>query len=151
VKLKAILLCSAMALLLAANPSTRPTPIQGDSIGADVVVLGQLGVPVGQEVTIGGHKKAVGPFPDMFSVDTIDGKNAPAGIRLEVAGVGAWPDGTAATLKGCEVGTLRYLQLSETNFGPDDDRWKGPHQQLFLKFEASEVVKPANLKLSPPE
>ena len=146
-RLKSNLLCGATVLLVAATPATRPTPIKAERIGDDTVVLGQLGVPVGQEVTIRGHKRRLGPIACMFSVDTIDGKAAPIATRVEVAGVGTWPDGTAATLKGCEVGTLRYLHLWETNFGPEDDRWKGPHQELFLTFEVSEVVEPATLKL----
>jgi hypothetical protein len=34
-----------------------------------------------------------------------------------------------------------------TNFGPNDSRWKGPYQQLFLRFEVEKIVSPANLAL----
>jgi hypothetical protein len=39
----------------------------------------------------------------------------------------------------------------ETNFtGPEDPRWKGPHQQLFLIFDVSQVVSPAGLEVGNP-
>jgi hypothetical protein len=116
------------------------------TIGRDVVILGELGLPVGKETTISGRKRSIGKGEDTFDVETIDGK--PATVRsIGVEGIDNWPDGTKATLRGNEVGLLRYLQLRETGFGRNDPRWKGPHQELFVSFHVSEVVAPAGLKV----
>jgi hypothetical protein len=140
--------CCALLLLVGAEPATRPSRVPGHEIGSGVIILGELGLPVGQETTVRGVKKSVGPLQEMFTVETIAGKAAPDGLRIQVDGIARWPDGTKATLRGNEVGTLRFVHLSETNFGPGDDRWKGPHQELFLSFHVSEVIAPHGLEVA---
>ena len=137
----------ALLLLLGAESTPRPTTVAGQDIGRRVVILGELGLPVGQDATIAGVKKPVAPGLN-FIVESIDGKPAPKGLRIRVDGIGKWPDGTKATLRGNEIGTLRFVHLDETNYGPDDDRWKGPHQVLLLSFHVSEVVAPKDLEVT---
>jgi hypothetical protein len=141
---------AALLLLIGAEPVTRPSTIPCEKIGNGVVILGELGLPVGQACTVTGVKKAVGPLPEMFTVETIDGKAAPHDLRIQVNGLAKWPDGAKATLRGYEVGTLRFQGLDGTNYsGADDPRYKGPHQRLLLHFEVTELVEPRGLKLAP--
>lgn len=141
--------CAALLVLIGAEPATRPSQIARPDIGDSVIIVGDLGLPVGQETTITGIKKANGPLQDMFTVEAIDGVAAPKRLRIRVDGIGNWTDGTRATLRGYEIGTLRFLHLDETNFGPNDDRWTGPYQKLFLSFHVSEVTAPKGLEVSP--
>jgi hypothetical protein len=139
---------TALLLLLGAEPTPRPTNVASHDVGRRVVVLGELGLPVGQDATIAGVKKPVGPGLN-FIVESIEGKPSPRGLRIHVDGIGTWPDGTRATLRGNEVGTLRFVHQEDLNYAPNDDRWKGPYQQLFLSFHVSEVVSPEELKITP--
>lgn len=137
----------ALAVLPAVVPTTKPSTIPAHSVGKDTVILGDLGMPVGEQVEIGGHKEVAGPLPEVFLVESINGNKAPPDLRIQVEGIAPWPDRTSAELRGCEVGYLRFLHLAETNFGAHDDRWKGEHQVLFLKFKPSKIIAPNNLKL----
>ena len=114
-------------------------------VGKKVEIIGDLGVPVGKKVTITGRKERNGPLANWFWVATVDGKKKEIGIQID--GISHWPDGTEATLSGAEVGTLKFLTLKMTNYGPNDSRWKGPHQKLFLRFQVNKIVAPANLVL----
>ncbi|HVS70332.1 MAG TPA: hypothetical protein VHQ47_03665 [Phycisphaerae bacterium] len=147
VMIRVMVVGGAVALIGCAGSAGRRMVIGGSRIGNDVVVVGDLGVPVGQEITIEGHKQADGPLADMFWVDTVDGKRLPGARGVEVVGIGGWRDGTVARLRGREVGTLRYVQLGDTNVGPDPNGWKGAYQRLFLRFEVSEVIAPAGITL----
>jgi hypothetical protein len=115
-------------------------------IGSKVLILGQLGVPIGETVTVSGVKKANGPLADYFWVDTVNGKKL-SGVRgIQVEGIANWPDGTRATLRGHEVGTIRFLSLRDGNTDPRNKRFK-PHQTIFLSFRVKTIVNPKNLKL----
>jgi hypothetical protein len=139
---------AACLLLVGAEPAAHHTAVSGDKIGDSVIVLGDLGLPVGQAVTIGGRKERAGRGRGTFLVETIDGKPTSADLHTHVTGIRKWREGTKATLRGNEVGTLRFVTIGETNFtGPEDPRWKGPHQQLFLTFDVSQVVSPAGLEV----
>jgi len=148
VKHWSLITCAISASLIGAGPTTEPAHITSQEIGKGVLILGELGLPVGKETTITGFKKSVGPLQDMFTVETIDGKNVPDRLRIEVKGADKWADGTKATLLGHEVGTLRFASLSDGNLGPDDERWKGPYQTLYLRFVVTEVVSPQGLQVS---
>jgi hypothetical protein len=128
--------------------TTKPPTVPATKIGDELVILGDLGLPIGKQVTISGHKHAIGPLRDIFLVETVNGDPVPPETRVTISGIESWPEKTIATLRGCEVGTLRFLQLNETNYGRHDERWKGPHQTLFLRFEVSEIVEPTGLKLA---
>jgi hypothetical protein len=138
--------CAAV-LLIGAGPAPRPTTVPAAEIGKRLIIFGELGLPVGKDTEITGRKRSVGPNRDMFVVETIDGKPAPDGLRIQVNGIKKWPEETKATLQGCEVGTLRFVTEHEGNPARNDKRWKGPYQQLFLSFHVSVVVAPDGLKI----
>ena len=121
------------------------TAVSCSEIGRTILIQGELGKPVGSEITITGEKRANGPFADDFWVETVDGKALKKGIT--VPGIETWPDGTKATLRGYEEGKLRYLHLDETNFGPHDSRWHGPYQTLFMTFRVIKVIAPTGLRI----
>jgi hypothetical protein len=137
--------CVIAMLLLGADHAKGPSTIRARSIGDRILILGELGLPVGQETTITGRKVFNGKGEDTFDVETIDGKAA--SLLISVYGIDKWPNKTKATLRGNEIGELRYIHLNETGFADNDPRWKGPRQQLFLSFHVSEVVAPAGLKI----
>lgn len=145
-----IIACATALFIIGCQPTLRHSTVDSSQIGDDVTILGKLGLPVGQQTTITGIKKSVGPIRDMFTIETIDGTPSPAGLRIRVHGIANWPDETRATLRGSETGVLDFLYLHQTNYsGPDDDRWTGPHQHLFLHFDVSEVVSPTDMKIVP--
>jgi hypothetical protein len=141
----AIVGCFAILSLMGGKPTTQPIVILSDRIGNGVSILGKLGLPVGQETTIKGRKHRDAPGSNWFLVETIDGKPAPANLHVWVRGTGKWPDGTKATLRGGEIGTLHYSTIA--NYAPDDPRWKEPSQELHLEFDANEVVEPRGRRL----
>lgn len=114
-------------------------------IGSSILIEGNLGLPVGAVVEIQGFKETNGPLPNWFWVESIDGKQLDSKRGIQVNGVSKWRDGTRATLSGHETGILKFLTLKETNYGPDDSRWNGPHQVIHLTFEVDRVVEPKGL------
>jgi len=114
-------------------------------IGSSILIEGDLGQPVGAEVEIQGFKETNGPLANWFWVESIDGKRLDSKRGIQVNGVSKWKDGTRATLSGHETGILKFLALNETNYGPNDSRWNGPHQIIHLRFEVDRVVEPKEL------
>lgn len=114
-------------------------------IGSSILIEGDLGQPVGAMVEIQGFKEANGPLANWFWVESIDGKRLDSKCGIQVKGVSKWRDGTRATLSGRETGILKFLTLNETNYGPDDSRWNGPHQVIHLMFAVDRVVEPKGL------
>ncbi|MFM9061684.1 MAG: hypothetical protein ACKOOI_01415 [Pirellula sp.] len=114
-------------------------------IGSSILIEGDLGQPVGAMVEIQGFKEAHGPLANWFWVESIDGKRLDSKRGIQVNGVSKWRDGTRATLSGHETGIFKFLSLNETNYGPDDSRWNGPHQVIHLTFEVDRVVEPTGL------
>lgn len=114
-------------------------------IGSSILIDGDLGKPVGAEVEIQGFKMKNGPLSNWFWVESIDGKRLDSKRGIQVDGISKWRDGTRATLSGHENGVLRFLTLDETNYGPSDSRWSGPHQVIHLTFEVDSVVEPKGL------
>jgi hypothetical protein len=99
-------------------------------IGSSILIEGDLGQPVGAEVEIQGFKRQNGPLANWFWVESIDGKRLDSKRGIQVNGISTWKDGTKATLLGPETGILKFRALNETNYGPDDPRWKGPCQVI---------------------
>ena len=114
-------------------------------IGSSILIEGDLGQPVGAVVEVQGFKETNGPLANWFWVESIDGKRLDSKRGIQVNGVSKWRDGTRATLSGHETGILKFLALNETNYGPDDSRWNGPHQVIHLTFEVDRVVEPKGL------
>lgn len=120
-------------------------------IGTRAIVIGVLGWPVGQEITIHGHKLSLaernGPLEKgSFLVDAVDGQKLGARVVIRVRGIQEWPVGTAATIRGYEVGTIRFERIEDANYGLDNPRFK-PHQVIWMFFEPVQIVEPKALKL----
>ena len=136
-------------LMLAASPAlgqmdSSSRQIPAAEIGSKTLILGDLGVPIGEAVTISGEKRTNGPLANQFWVDTINGKKL-AGVRgILVKGISHWPNGTHATLGGHEVGTIRFRSAHDGN--EPDDKQIQPRQIIFLTFHV-EKIEPKNLKL----
>ncbi|SRR6266705_5440510 len=117
-------------------------------IGQRTVILGALGRPIGEEVTIHGHKWAtphMGAFN--FQVDTLNGELLKRSVNIMVRGIEKWPDNTEATIRGYEAGDIRFEHNNDGNWGGADDTRFRTHQIIWMSFEGVEVVKPTNLKL----
>ena len=140
-----ILTFSLLALLVRPAGAAEKQTLPAASVGKDIEIVGTLGVPVGKVVTIKGHKTSGVTVGNLFEVTSLDGKAAKLVVTVE--GIDDWPDGTEAQLVGSEEGTLKFLTLEMTNYGPNDPRWKGPYQKLFLSFKVKKIVSPANLAL----
>jgi hypothetical protein len=148
--LTAVLFCCAAVLVAGAvspGPSKAAQRLPYNEIGNTVLIDGDLGRPVGSVVRIQGYKQANGPLANWFWVERIDGKPLETTRGVLVSGISNWKDGTKATLTGYEIGILKFRSLKETNFGPDDPRWHGPHQVLDLTFEVERVEEPSELIL----
>jgi hypothetical protein len=72
--------CCIALLLLGAEPTTGPSTIPHTKVGESIIIIGDLGVPVGEQVTITGIKKFDRGGQSGFVVETIDGKTAPASL-----------------------------------------------------------------------
>jgi len=145
-----VLIIGVLSVLLAGCTSTTSRVSVAD-IGRRAIVIGGLERPVGQEITIHGHKLSLaernGPLEEgSFLVDAVDGQNVGGRVVVRVRGIHDWPGGTAATIRGYEVGTIRFERIEDANYGPDDPRFK-PHQVIWMFFEPVEVVEPKMLKI----
>ena len=138
-KMKPVLLAfSLLGLLVSPGGAAEKQTLPADSVGKDVEIVGTLGVPVGKVVTIKGRKTSSITVRNLFEVTSVDGKAAKLVVTVE--GIEEWPDGTEAELVGSEEGTLKFLTLKMTNYGPNDPRWKGPYQTLSLTFKIEKIV-----------
>jgi len=126
--------------------AAEPVTLPARDIGNTTIILGKFGRPIGEQVTVQGVKRRNGPLTNAFRVESVNGKLQK--VIIYIRGIEAWPEGTPATLRGYEVGTLRFLTDRETNLPPDITF--PPHQKLFLSFQVDEIVEPKDLKLAPP-
>ena len=148
-RLAALIYGTVTMLLAGCAVTTSRVPVA--HIGHGAILMGAFGEPVGQEITIGGHKLAQsecrGPLQEgSFRVDAVDGKKLHASVVLLVRGIGEWQEGASATLRGYEVATVRFETINDTNYGPDDSRFK-PRQSVWMFFEPLEVIQPKSLKI----
>jgi len=130
---------------VAANGRTLEVPY--DDIPSKTVILGRLGIPIGRPALLHGKKARRGPNPNCFIVDKINGQPVPPGtdIYVENTGISKWADGTEATLRGHEVGTVRYRTMHDGNFDDADPRFH-PEQRVFLDFVIEKVIEPQGLQ-----
>lgn len=134
----ALLAFSLLGLIILPAGAAEKQTLPADSVGKDIEIVGALGVPVGKVVKVKGRKASSVTVGNLFEVTSVDGKAAKVVVTVE--GIEDWPDGTEAELVGSEEGTLKFLTLEMTNYGPNDPRWKGPHQQIFLTFKIGKIV-----------
>jgi hypothetical protein len=130
---------------IAAEPA--PTQMQAGEIGNRTIILGDLGHPIGEELTIHGKKVTNGPL-HQFRVDTVNNQLLEHSMAVNIEGIDQWSDGTEATMRGCELGEIRYRHIEDGNFGPDDPRFKS-HQMIFLSFHPTKLLEPNGLKIAP--
>jgi hypothetical protein len=144
------LVVAISAFLLAGCAATK-SRVPVSDIGRRTIVFGGLGHPVGEELTIHGQKISEahrnGPLEEgSFLVDTVDGQKLDVPVVVRVRGIHEWPGDTIATIRGYEVGTIRFEHIDDANYGPDDPRFK-PHQVIWMFFEPQDVVQPKSLKI----
>ena len=130
--------------MLALGAKSVLNNIKATDIGDKFLVIGDSGYPLGQEITIRGHKTNAGLGDNNFDVEAIDGKKQ--SLIIEVDGIQSWPDKTGATLRGYEEGYIRYLNVKDTQL-PNGAHFT-PRQRIFVGFHANKVVEPTDLKLS---
>lgn len=142
-----ILTLAVFALLLAGCAATKQRIPLAD-VGSRTVILGCLGRPIGEEITIHGYKEPPRPMQgsECFRVDTVNGERVERPTVINVRGIREWPSKTESTIRGYEAGDIRFEHITDANYGPDDPRFK-THQLIWMSFEGVEVIKPANLKL----
>jgi hypothetical protein len=145
-------LCKTIAAFVlitigAAAKVTEPQRISAGEIIGKYVITGALGVPIGEEVTIHGHKtRPAGPDSGTeFLVDTINGNKLQPPAEVGIRGIEKWRYDQEATIRGYEIGTIRFLHAEDTNISPREKFT--PRQVLLLNFRAIEVLGQANLKL----
>ncbi len=117
--------------------------VRAADVGAKTVILGELGRAVGEEVTIRGRKIRDGGRGDLFLVEAVDGRRLEQAVEVEIRGIAAWAEHTVATLRGCEIGTVRFARGENGNPRPSAECKVG--QRILLTFEVREVVEPAGL------
>jgi hypothetical protein len=142
-----ILIIAALAFMLAGCVANKSLVASSD-IGRRTVILGDLGRPIGEEVTIHGRTQTPNIYNGgaSFLVDSVDGQKLERSVALNVRGITGWVVGTEATIRGYEVGDIRFEHIDDLNFGPDDPRFK-THQVIWMSFEPLEIIAPKNLKI----
>jgi hypothetical protein len=144
-KSRSQLLTICITVLAAGNAVAQTAPpkqLSHRQVGRAVLIIGELGFPIGKEMIIHGFKRNIVKQPNMFEVDEIDGKRLERSIFISVPDLEQWPDDTEATLQGCERGELRFLydwQTSLPALAPGERR-RDPVQMLFTEFEVRSVI-----------
>ena len=136
-------------VFLLAGCTTSARRVSAVTIGRQTIVMGCLGHQVGQEITIHGHKSVPRHMQDArsFVVDSVDGRTLDKPVVMRVSGSSAWPGNTVATIRGHEVAVIRFEDIDDANYGPDDPRFR-PHQIIILFFSSTEIVEPKTLSLA---
>jgi lipopolysaccharide export LptBFGC system permease protein LptF len=132
----------------AAEAKKKVVTIEASDVGEGTIIRGDLGLPIGEEVTIHGKKLANPLSAHTFLVDTVNYQKREQSRTVNVVGIQKWPAGTEATIRGYEEGMIRFLHAEDTNIAEGDATFK-PHQFLGLSFRPIEVSKPKGLELAP--
>ena len=144
-----VLILVAISFMLAGCATTKSRVPLSD-IGRQTVILGELGRPIGEEVTIHGHTQApnIPNHGTTFLADSVDGKKLERPVGLDIRGILGWPDGTEAIIRGYEFGRIQYLHSDDGNGPPGDPdpRFK-TYQIIWMSFEPLEIISPKNLKI----
>ncbi|HWY31454.1 MAG TPA: hypothetical protein VNX46_11895, partial [Candidatus Acidoferrum sp.] len=96
-----ILIIAALAFMLAGCVANKSLVASSD-IGRRTVILGDLGRPIGEEVTIHGRTQTPNIYNGgaSFLVDSVDGQKLERSVALNVRGITGWVVGTEATIRG---------------------------------------------------
>jgi hypothetical protein len=115
-------------------------PVSG--IGRQAVILGELGRPIGEEVTIHGHKESPTMLNGVhsFFVDILNGHKLEHPIGIDVDGIRGWPNNTEATIRGYEVGVILFEHAGDDNIAASagDTTFK-PYQVISMSFKPLEI------------
>ena len=151
----ALVLAAIVVALANVAAELKTITIDAHQIGNNFVVRGYTGHLLGEEIIIKGHKynyalrrdgRVGGVFGNgdrTFVVEAINDKKD--GLSIQVEGIESWPDQTAATLRGYEQCSIRYLQADDSKppKGPDFK----PYQEAFTTFHVTEIIEPKTLQL----
>lgn len=131
----------------------KPQLIDWSGAGTEYVIIGELGLPVGEEITIQGERITLLPdvYCTAFVVDAVNGTKLGTPKTIAIDNITGFPVGTRVTLKGHEYGTLKQLTSKRTNVSPQEARNVKPRQKLFLRFYPIQVIQPGGLKLDKAE
>lgn len=122
----------------------KAAEVFASDIGQGTIIMGMLGKPIGQDVTIHG-RKVTNLFADLFVVDVIDGEKCTPSATIHVPGIENWPENTQATLYGHEIGTIRFKGIGDTQLPPGAK--VKPVQMIILNFRTIKIVEPKGLKM----
>jgi hypothetical protein len=145
------LTCLAMAVvsfaLCAADDPEKPTEVTVNDVGRRVVICGNLGQPIGEEVTVRGRKVPAGKGDQInFFVEAVNGQPLKPPTTIQVPRIIDWPIGTRAEIVGQEEGTITFTDIRNTALQNDDPRFV-LRQKIYLHFKASVLKDPGDLKL----
>jgi hypothetical protein len=125
--------------------------IDSDDIGRTVIVLGNLGRPLGEKMTIQGRKLTTedGLKGDTtFEVQKIDGEALDRPRRVNIDGIGSWVRHQEATIVGYERGTIQFLYAEHTSLSLEAALKFTPRQRAFVEFVPYRVEAPDGTKLN---
>ena len=141
-------LCFALIaiILTAADKATKTTEVPASDIRARVVILGDLGQPIGETVTIHGTTVRPGKGDEVdIAVDSVNGKPLRPRTTVQIKGIAHWPIGAEVEIRGQEVGTVTFTNINHGGWARNDPRFV-LRQVLYLSFRGHEVISPRNLK-----
>jgi hypothetical protein len=114
------------------------------TLGESALLIGELGQPIGEVVTIRGRLSRDMKDGDFFVISELNGKLFDG--SLPIRGTKAWPDDTEATLVGYEEAVISYLRQLRSS--PPDAPPFTPHQFAFNTFVPIEILGATDLELS---
>jgi len=141
------LILALLTLVLVSADKPKLTEVDADDVGTRISILGRLGVPIGEVVTITGEKVRAGKTEEIsFFVNAVNGQPLKERTTVRIKGIIDWPLGTKAEIRGQEKGTITFTDIRATGFGFDDTGFV-LKQTIYLSFDADKVVAPRNLTL----
>ena len=136
---------SIAVILAAADKAKVAIEVPAKDVGTRVTILGDLGVPIGEMVTIRGTTIFPGKGSELaIFVDSVNGKQLRPRTTVTVAGIAHWPVGTEVEIRGQEAGTVTFRNIMDSGIRAKE-RFV-PRQILYLSFRGSKVISPPNLK-----
>ncbi len=119
------------------------------ALGETALIIGALGQPLGEEVSVRGKLHRDAKDGDLFEVYEVNDRKLSFDRVIPIRGTAKWKDGTEATLIGYEEATITYLR--EIRSSPPDAPPFVPRQLAFNYFVPVEVVSPSEPEVSADE
>lgn len=124
----------------------EPQRIPFYEIGRKYLVMGNLGVPLGEEVEIRGKLRRVPKGGDSLLVSELNGQPLEKVVSVQIRGTTDWAEGTTATVRGHEEAEIDFLR--ELTSRSRDDAEFTPRQMADHFFVPTDVLEPAELKIN---